>query len=129
MAARGEPCLVNAGVIGRPANDGRTNVWYTMLTVGAEASAEFIPIEYDHAALSTFTPRSNSIDPNLRDPKTDEITLGYERELTSDVGFSVLWVQRWFSDQTVDVNVAAVRAGFETGPGGIVPAWPAEVRA
>lgn len=44
--------LVNAGVIGRPANDGRTNVWYTMLTIGAEASVEFIPVEYDYASLA-----------------------------------------------------------------------------
>jgi predicted phosphodiesterase len=48
----GKRHIVNAGVIGRPANDGRTNVWYTMLTVGADASVEFIPIEYDHAALA-----------------------------------------------------------------------------
>ena len=46
--------IVNAGVIGRPANDGRTNVWYTMLTIGGrgDVSAEFIPIEYDHATLA-----------------------------------------------------------------------------
>jgi diadenosine tetraphosphatase ApaH/serine/threonine PP2A family protein phosphatase len=48
----GKRHVVNAGVIGRPANDGRTNVWYTMLTVGAAASVEFIPIDYDHAALA-----------------------------------------------------------------------------
>lgn len=45
--------VINAGVIGRPANDGRTNVWYAMLTVrGESAEVEFIPIEYDHAALA-----------------------------------------------------------------------------
>jgi diadenosine tetraphosphatase ApaH/serine/threonine PP2A family protein phosphatase len=45
--------VVNAGVIGRPANDGRTNVWYTMLTVrDGEAAVEFLPIDYDHAALA-----------------------------------------------------------------------------
>jgi predicted phosphodiesterase len=45
--------VVNAGVIGRPANDGRTNVWYTMLTVrGGEVDAEFVPIDYDHTALA-----------------------------------------------------------------------------
>jgi hypothetical protein len=82
--------------------------------------------EYDHAALSTFTPRSNSIDPNLRDPKTDEITFGYERELTSNVGFSALWVQRWFRDQTVDADVGiptsayVPRAFSDPGPDNIV---------
>ncbi len=44
--------VVNAGVIGRPANDGRTNVWYTMLTLGSEVEVEFIPIEYDHETLA-----------------------------------------------------------------------------
>jgi diadenosine tetraphosphatase ApaH/serine/threonine PP2A family protein phosphatase len=45
--------VVNAGVIGRPANDGRTNVWYTILTVhDDEAGVEFVPIDYDHAALA-----------------------------------------------------------------------------
>jgi predicted phosphodiesterase len=44
--------VVNAGVIGRPANDGRTNVWYTMLTIDGGVEVEFIPIEYDHATLA-----------------------------------------------------------------------------
>jgi diadenosine tetraphosphatase ApaH/serine/threonine PP2A family protein phosphatase len=45
--------VVNAGVIGRPANDGKTNVWYTILTLrDREIDVEFIPIDYDHAALS-----------------------------------------------------------------------------
>jgi predicted phosphodiesterase len=45
--------IVNAGVIGRPANDGNTNVWYTMLTIaGAQADVEFIAVDYDHHALA-----------------------------------------------------------------------------
>jgi diadenosine tetraphosphatase ApaH/serine/threonine PP2A family protein phosphatase len=44
--------VVNAGVIGRPANDGRANVWYTMLSIGEEVGVEFIPIGYDHDALA-----------------------------------------------------------------------------
>ncbi len=45
--------VINAGVIGRPANDGRTNVWYTLLTIRKESvEVEFVPIEYDHAALA-----------------------------------------------------------------------------
>jgi Pyruvate/2-oxoacid:ferredoxin oxidoreductase gamma subunit len=34
-----------------------------------------------------------------------------------------------YRQKTVEVNVAAVRAGFETAPRDIVAAWPAEVRA
>ena len=45
--------VVNAGVIGRPANDGRTNVWYTMINFGGDGvGVDFIPIEYDHSALA-----------------------------------------------------------------------------
>src|SRR6476646_3056063 len=33
--------VVNAGVIGRPANDGQTNVWYTMLSIGESVGVEF----------------------------------------------------------------------------------------
>jgi len=51
-ALGGKRHVVNAGVIGRPANDGRRNVWTTMLTITDHVSVEFIPIEYDHARLA-----------------------------------------------------------------------------
>ena len=44
--------VVNAGVLGRPANDGRLNVWYTRLTFGADVEVEFVPVHYDHDALA-----------------------------------------------------------------------------
>lgn len=45
--------VVNAGVIGRPANDGATNVWYTIVEARERAlNVEFVPIEYDHNALA-----------------------------------------------------------------------------
>jgi predicted phosphodiesterase len=44
---------VNVGVIGRPENDGRTNVWYTVLTAaGDDLDVEFVPVAYDHEALA-----------------------------------------------------------------------------
>lgn len=44
---------VNAGALGRPANDGRTCVWYAMLEAdGAELSVEFVPLDYDHEVLA-----------------------------------------------------------------------------
>lgn len=44
--------VINAGVIGRPANDGLTNVWYTLLTIrDGTVEVEFVPIDYDHSAL------------------------------------------------------------------------------
>jgi predicted phosphodiesterase len=45
--------VVNAGVIGRPANDGRTAVWYTLVEVrGASVAVEFVSVEYDHERLA-----------------------------------------------------------------------------
>jgi len=49
-----------------------------------------------------FTPKSNAIDPNLRDPKNDEIMFAYQREVMNNLSFNVDWIQRWFKDQTVD---------------------------
>jgi len=54
--------IVNVGAIGRPANDGRTDVWFAMLTaVPPKAaapgrspgfSAEFVPVAYDYKLLA-----------------------------------------------------------------------------
>jgi len=45
--------FVNVGVLGRPENDGATNVWYTLLEFnGSEVTVEFAPVEYDHQRLA-----------------------------------------------------------------------------
>ena len=44
--------VVNCGALGRPANDGRTNVWYAFATFGAEVRVEFPPVAYDHEAMA-----------------------------------------------------------------------------
>lgn len=45
--------VINAGVIGRPANDGRTEVWYCMLDdQGQRLGVELVPLAYDHQALA-----------------------------------------------------------------------------
>ena len=44
--------FVNVGVLGRPENDGRTNVWYALLTANADLGVEFIPVEYDYRRLA-----------------------------------------------------------------------------
>lgn len=43
--------FINVGAVGRPANDGRTEVWYAFLPEGAE-EARFLPVPYDHEALA-----------------------------------------------------------------------------
>jgi predicted phosphodiesterase len=45
--------FINVGVLGRPENDGRTNVWYSLLSARCgTVSVEFIPLEYDHLRLA-----------------------------------------------------------------------------
>lgn len=50
--------VVNVGVIGRPANDGRTNVWYAVLEARtnpkeATLGVDLVPLTYDHQSLAT----------------------------------------------------------------------------
>jgi predicted phosphodiesterase len=51
--------FVNVGVLGRPENDGRTHVWYTLLEADDRGTreagrlrVEFVPVEYDHERLA-----------------------------------------------------------------------------
>ena len=45
--------VANVGVIGRPANDGETHVWYAMLEAkGDGLSVDLVPLAYDHEALA-----------------------------------------------------------------------------
>lgn len=48
----GDRHFINVGVVGRPENDGRTNVWYTILTATPELHVEFVPVTYDHERLA-----------------------------------------------------------------------------
>jgi predicted phosphodiesterase len=52
-ALDGDRHVINAGVIGRPANDGHTNVWYTLVEVrGRNVEVTFVPVIYDHLKLA-----------------------------------------------------------------------------
>jgi len=50
--------FVNVGVLGRPENDGRTNVWYTIIRTGNDVAGpenlgvEFVAIDYDFNRLA-----------------------------------------------------------------------------
>ncbi len=49
--------FVNVGVLGRPENDGLTNVWYALVATGKDATQggldiRFVPLEYDHHRLA-----------------------------------------------------------------------------
>lgn len=44
---------VNVGALGRPANDGRPEVWYALLEArGRSLDVEFVPLSYDHEELA-----------------------------------------------------------------------------
>jgi hypothetical protein len=45
--------VVNVGVLGRPANDGDTHVWYALHEAREGGlGVELVPLEYDHRALA-----------------------------------------------------------------------------
>ncbi len=46
--------FVNCGAIGRPANDGHSNVWYALLEVkeSGNMDVEFVPLRYDYRGLA-----------------------------------------------------------------------------
>jgi predicted phosphodiesterase len=44
--------VVNVGAIGRPANDGRTAVWYAELAVDGDLRVEFRAVDYDAEVLA-----------------------------------------------------------------------------
>lgn len=45
--------VANVGVIGRPANDGATNVWYALAeSTGEGLRVEHVPLVYDHRSLA-----------------------------------------------------------------------------
>jgi predicted phosphodiesterase len=43
--------VINVGAIGRPANDGRTEVWYAVVDFDEAVTCAFQPVAYDHASL------------------------------------------------------------------------------
>ncbi|MGE3809605.1 MAG: metallophosphoesterase, partial [Gemmataceae bacterium] len=48
----GDRHFINVGVLGRPENDGTTNVWFTLLDATGSLQVEFIPVHYDHQRLA-----------------------------------------------------------------------------
>jgi len=65
--------LVNVGVLGRPENDGATNVWYTLLeSNGSQLEVEFVPVHYDHQTLAREMQQEN-----LPDEFLETITTGW----------------------------------------------------
>src|SRR5207245_744674 len=56
---KGDRHFVNVGVLGRPENDGRTNVWYALLSAQPDFAVEFVPVKYDHQHLAAEMRQEN----------------------------------------------------------------------
>ena len=100
--------VVNVGAIGRPANDGRREVWYAVVTERASGGveAELVPVAYDWQALADAmraerlpaefveTDRDRLVDDVSRDPAGEGadgravlISVGFDvRAYAADVG-------------------------------------------
>src|SRR5581483_5463339 len=48
----GDRHFINVGVLGRPENDGRTCVWYALLSAEPDLQVDFISVDYDHERLA-----------------------------------------------------------------------------
>ncbi len=49
----GQRQFLNVGVLGRPENDGQTQVWFTLLEIDRQRlAAEFVPVAYDFSRLA-----------------------------------------------------------------------------
>ncbi len=65
--------VVNVGVLGKPANDGRREVWYAVLDLdGGTARAELVPLGYDWAAQAASMRRAG-----LPEPFAETIETGW----------------------------------------------------
>jgi hypothetical protein len=84
----------------------------TYSCVAGPAPNPNVPCNYNPKPISVFTPGRNTIDPNLKDPKVDEVTLGFERELAANVGLSVTWVQRWYRDNWAQVDAGIPASAY-----------------
>ena len=45
--------FANVGVLGRPENDGKANVWYTIIESNGTQGVTFVPVAYDHERLAS----------------------------------------------------------------------------
>jgi hypothetical protein len=68
--------------------------------------------EYNHKPKSVFAPKNNRIDPSFRDPKDDELMVGYQRDVGANMGFGATYIGRWFTDNWADTQVGIPADGY-----------------
>ncbi len=86
--------------------------YYSYDTDGVDSNG--IPNNKVGRVISLSPPSAFQIDRSMRTPFTDEMTLGFQREIAPEVSISVNYIQRKFRDQLqdVDVNHSARRYPF-----------------
>lgn len=63
--------VVNVGAIGRPANDGKTDVWHAVLDLsGEKPDAVFLPLAYDHGRLAAEMRAEGIVEPFVETVET-----------------------------------------------------------
>jgi len=60
-----------------------------------------------------YEPATNQIDPDgVTAPYTDEISIGFEREIIEDVSFSAMYIRKWERDLIEDVDLIALDVDY-----------------
>ena len=68
------------------------------------------------APLSVFIPVLNEVDPGLRQPRTDELTLGLHREVRFGVTVGLTGILRWERDLIEDTDVGVPESAWRPVP-------------
>ena len=63
------------------------------------------PNHYVGQFMSKAPPSATQVDRGLRTPFSDELTLGFEREIAAEVALSVSYISRRYRDQLQDIDV------------------------
>jgi hypothetical protein len=116
-----------------PLGDGRTKlaatagryydkVFLSVPLLGVEPATTTIPFVAEETGFGWLVTRTNGgvepnarvtmVDPGLRTPYQDELTLSLERELRSETSVKLTWVRRRFRDQLQDVDLNHVAADY-----------------
>jgi len=83
---------------------------------GGPYALDAVPNHYIGRFLSKSAPSATQVDRGLRTPFSDELTLGFEREIAPEVALSVSYISRTYRDQLQDVDTNhALRINDETG--------------
>src|SRR5439155_12360575 len=105
---------------------GRTYFWQDLNGDGAFQLNEGFFLGAFGGAFGPGESGLNTVDPNLKRPKTDEITFGFDQELAHETLFSVNFIWRKDTDLQDDINVGVPFSAYtpvvvtDPGPDGVL---------